>query len=196
VKAVLFDMDGVLVLSEASWFAAMNEIAQQLGFPPITREVFDRGWGQGVKADADEHYGGIAEEQLERLYAEAVPRHLHYLTVPRPTILDEVRALGLRVAVVTNTPQPLADQSLELAGLHAEVVCAAGEAAAKPAPDLIHLALRRLGLSTDEVVFVGDSASDTGATAAAGVRLIGLGQPGWKRIESLDELVPLLRQGE
>ena len=45
MKAVLFDMDGVLVLSEDSWFEAMNEIAQRLGCPPITRAVFDRGWG-------------------------------------------------------------------------------------------------------------------------------------------------------
>lgn len=194
MKAVLFDMDGVLVHSEDAWFAAMNEVAAELGFPAITRASFDRGWGQGVQEDADEHYGGMDIDELEAHYTEAVPRHLHRLTVPRPTILDEVRALGLRVAVVTNTPQPLADQSLSLAGLTAEVVCAAGEAAAKPAPDLIHLALSRLGLCADEVVFVGDSASDAGATESAGVRLIGLGQPGWRRIEDLDELVPLLRQ--
>lgn len=194
LRGVLFDMDGVLIHSEEAWFVAMNEVAEQLGCGPIAREDFDRGWGQGVVEDAEDHYGGVDPKRLEQLYNQAVPRHLHHLEVPRPSILDEVRALGLRVGVVTNTPQPLADQSLELAGLSAEVVCAAGEAPAKPHPGLIELALQRLGLSRDEVVLVGDSASDAGAAEAAGVRLVGLKRPGWRSIEKLEELFPTLER--
>ncbi len=193
LRGVLFDMDGVLVHSEEAWFVAMNEVAEELGCAPIAREDFDRGWGQGVAEDAEEHYGGIDPSRLEQLYTVAVARHLHHLEVPRPSILDEVRALGLRVGVVTNTPQPLADQSLELAGLSAEVVCAAGEAPAKPHPGLVELALRRLGLSSEQVVLVGDSASDAGAAEAAGVRLVGLRRPGWRSIEDLEELLTTLK---
>ena len=136
LRGVLFDMDGVLVHSEEAWFVAMNEVAEELGCAPIAREDFDRGWGQGVAEDAEEHYGGIDPSRLEQLYTVAVARHLHHLEVPRPSILDEVRALGLRVGVVTNTPQPLADQSLELAGLSAEVVCAARAGLAATGPVL------------------------------------------------------------
>ncbi len=191
MRAVLFDMDGVLIHSEEAWFAAMNEVAVQVGSPLIPREVFDACWGQGVEEDARDHYGGLDPAHLELLYAETVPRHLHHLTVPHPLILDQVRSLGLRVAVVTNTPQPLADLSLSLAGLRAEVVCAAGDAPAKPDPGLLRLAMRRLELRPDQVVMVGDSPSDAGAAQAAGVRLIGVGQPGWRSIPDVGHLLGL-----
>ena len=191
MKGVLFDMDGVLIHSEQAWFDAMNEVAVELGCPPITREVFDACWGQGVEQDAVDHYGGADPAQIEALYARTVPRHLHRLTVPCPTVLDDVRALGLRVAVVTNTPQPLADQSLRIAGLRAQVVCAAGDAPAKPHPGLLQLAMRRLDLGPNEVVMVGDSASDAGAARAAGVRLIGVGVPGWRSVRHVGELLAL-----
>lgn len=188
MRGVLFDMDGVLIHSEEAWFDAMNEVAERLGVPAITRQAFDEGWGAGVPEDAERHYGGVDPDRLEALYTETVPRHLHRLVVVWPEVFEVMDGLGLRVAVVTNTPQPLADQSLSMAGLSPGVVCAAGDAEPKPAPDLILLALRRLGLRPDEVVMVGDSAFDARAAAAAGVRLVGVGQPGWRRVESIREL--------
>src|SRR5260221_13851702 len=40
MRAVLFDMDGVLVFSEDAWFAVYNETLVRFGHAPIPRDAF------------------------------------------------------------------------------------------------------------------------------------------------------------
>jgi HAD superfamily hydrolase (TIGR01509 family) len=109
-------------------------------------------------------------------------------------VLDALGRRGILRAVVTNTPADLARRVLADKGFatRLEVVAAAGEAAEKPAPDLVRLALARLGVAPAEAIFVGDSDSDLRAARAAGVRMIGLGHEGDARIGALADLLPLV----
>ena len=59
---------------------------------------------------------------------------------------------------------------------------------AKPAPDLVLLACRELGVAPAEAVLVGDSRYDREAARAAGAGFVGLGIDGDTRIERLGEL--------
>ena len=52
-RAVLFDMDGVLVFSEEAWFAVYNDTLGFFDYSPISRDVFDAIYGNGTKADRD-----------------------------------------------------------------------------------------------------------------------------------------------
>ncbi|HLG63493.1 MAG TPA: HAD-IA family hydrolase [Ktedonosporobacter sp.] len=49
----------------------------------------------------------------------------------------------------------------------------------KPAPDVMAIALRRLGVAPDEVVMVGDMAFDIESAAQAGVKTIAFRCGGW-----------------
>jgi phosphoglycolate phosphatase/AHBA synthesis associated protein len=62
---------------------------------------------------------------------------------------------------------------------------------AKPAPDLVRLALAEVGVSAGEAWLVGDSRYDREAARAAGVRFVGLGIDGDARIEALADLLGL-----
>ena len=106
-------------------------------------------------------------------------------------VLDALAAQGIARAVVTNTPTALATKMLAHFGLleRVQLLVGGGDAAEKPAPDLIHLALARLGLDPSQVLYVGDSWADGAATRAAGIFMLGLGtDEGDRRIEALAEV--------
>ena len=39
-RAILFDLDGVLVESYAVWYHLLNQTARELGYPEISRELY------------------------------------------------------------------------------------------------------------------------------------------------------------
>ncbi len=194
-RGVLFDMDGVLLHSYEAWYAVIEAAARHLGYPPIGRERFAAGWGQGIEADAQTWFPRQTATELEALYATLFPRHLHGV-VAEPDAADVLEALNMPVVVVTNTPTNLAAAMLEAAGLPAlPMVTSAEVQRSKPAPDMVLEACRRLGLDPVEVIMVGDSSYDEGAARAAGVAFAGVGglEGDWT-LRRLAELRPILRE--
>ena len=116
----------------------------------------------------------------DTLIAEADPGTptAHLRAVAMPGVLDAVRALAARVRVgaVTNTTvMREADvrsllAAAELDELLEVVVTSVDVGVAKPDPKPILEALRRLGVSPDRTLFVGDRPSDGEAAHAAGTR--------------------------
>ncbi len=195
VRAVLFDLDGVLIDSYHVWFRVMNGVAKSLGYPEITAEQFHPSWGQGIEADVESFFPRHGIPEIERCYDAEYPRHLDHLEVApdAAALLADLRGRGLRCAVVTNTPSPLARRILEHAGLEADDVVGGTDVPhPKPAPDMVELACARLGVAPGEALFVGDSRYDRAAARAAGVRFVGLGTEGDQRIDALGGLAELV----
>lgn len=197
MKAVLFDMDGVLVKSEEVWFLAVRDAGVRFRGRPVTREEFAPTFGQGTAADIPGFGFTCSVSELDAFYVEAFTAHLDAMWVNPEAlpVLDAVAAHGLRRALVTNTVGPLTTRILARAGLaqSLEVLATADRVPnAKPAPDLVHLALGELGIAPAEAVLVGDSRFDRQAAKAAGVRFFGLGLDGDVRLESLAALLPWL----
>ncbi len=195
-RAVLYDLDGVLIDSAEAWYLVIQRGRREAGLPPVDEVHFRRTFGQGVIADRDEFFPAWAPAQVEELYARAFPDELGAVRLldDAPAVLAEVRARGLRQAIVTNTPLGLARRVLAAKGLdrHLDALACAGEAAEKPAPDLVWLALRRLGVTREEVVYLGDTRTDEGAARAAGVRLLGMRMAGDLTLARLGELLELV----
>lgn len=179
--------------SAPAWFRVMQGAARELGRSELGFEQFRRSFGQGVEADCREFFPEWTAEQLQAFYEKAFAAELDAVEVmePAPRVLETVRNRGLWQAVVTNTPLALATQVLRRHGLEqlVDALACAGEAAEKPAPDLIWLALRRLGIRAEQALYVGDSETDRAAAQAAGIRLAGLGVAGDLTLQSLDELL-------
>jgi phosphoglycolate phosphatase/AHBA synthesis associated protein len=180
-RAVLFDMDGVLLDSREAWCGLVQAAGLALAGRAISRDEFDATWGQGVAADVERFFPGRTEEEVARFYLDHFVEHAASLRVDpesRP-LLEALRGRGLRVAVVTNTPGELARRTLAAAGLEPETVVGADEVArAKPAPDIVHEACSRLGVRPAEALVVGDSRYDREAAAAAGASFVGVGAAG------------------
>jgi HAD superfamily hydrolase (TIGR01509 family) len=194
VRAVLFDLDGVLVDSYEVWFHLVNHAARALGAAPVSRETFHACWGQGVVADVERLFPMTTVETLSRFYADHFADHLAHLRVDpdAPAVLAALARGGLVSAVVTNTPQPLAGRVVALAGVALPVVGGTDVARPKPAPDMLEEACRRLGVDVPAGVMVGDSRHDLAAARAAGVPCVGVRLDADARIERLGDLPALL----
>lgn len=198
-RALLFDLDGVLVRSEEAWFRIVEEAGRRYRGTPVAREEFAPTFGQGTAADIREFSLACTVAELDRFYVEIFPRFAPEVWVnpEAAPLLAALRSRGLKMALVTNTASPLARQIVRSAGIESFFdffACADLVACSKPAPDLPLLALRSLGVVASEAWLIGDSRFDREAARAAGVRFVGLGIDGDARIERLGDLVRRLDQ--
>lgn len=197
VRAVLFDMDGVLVFSEDAWFAVYNETLVHFGHDPVPRAEFDAIYGNGAAADRDAYMPERTVAEIEAAYARLFEEHLGEIrpNVEAKPVLEELRRRGIRAVVATNTTAPLARRVLDVHGLLSllDATASADEAGAgKPDPAVVRLAAQRVGVPLSDCLFVGDSRFDEEAAAAAPVRFVGLGHGRGERIERLEELLGLV----
>lgn len=173
-RAILFDMDGVLVDSVDSWLGVVNEVRVDFGFEPISQTQLMEIFGQGVEDDAKNLYPGHEPQVIRRAYDDAMPRFVDRVKAGPETreVLRGLEAAGIRRAVVTNTQHTLAGDMLRAAGLDGafDVVAAAGgKEREKPHPDMLDLVLKTLGVPADEALMIGDTSYDAEAATAAGV---------------------------
>ena len=191
-RAVLWDLDGVLVDSYDVWFHVLNHAARAFGAAPVSREVFASGWGQGIEKDVERFFPERTIPEVESFYHAHFMDHATHLRVDPHAreVLAAARAAGLGQALITNTPGPLAGSILASAGLELDTIVGGTDVArGKPAPDMVLEACRRLRVTPGEALVVGDSRYDREAAAAAKVRFVGLRIDGDRRIEALRELL-------
>lgn len=198
VDAVLFDMDGVLVFSENAWFAVYNDTLRHFGHDEISRADFDAIYGNGTEADRDTYMPERTVAEVDAAYVRFFGGRLDVIerNESARSVLEELRASGLRLSVATNTNNALANRILEVVGLRdlLDAVSGADEVpAGKPDPAVVVLAAEKVGTPLERCVFVGDSRYDAAAAASAPVRFVGHRFPARERIESLAELPALIR---
>jgi HAD superfamily hydrolase (TIGR01509 family) len=186
VRAVIFDMDGVLTDSE--WFIAE---AGRLMFKETHKvEVTHGDFKEFVGMGENRFLGGVAEQygiadfEIERdkkrtyeLYVELVKGKLK----PMPGAVEFVKACaerGLAIAVATSTDYIKMIANLRAIGLAEGVFGALVNGLdverRKPFPDLFLEAARRLGVEPRNCWVVEDSVSGVQAAKAAGMRCLGL----------------------
>ena len=183
-QAILFDLDGVLVLSEAIHDRAREAVLDHYGiFIPEDEQALFR--GQTTEAvfeqvSRDFARGRVsAEEMVElkrRLYYEQAERDL----APVPGALDFVRRLAeadVRLAVVTSATresQGFAFERFGLAPYFSAVVTADDVARGKPDPEPYRLGAERLGVAPSNCLVIEDAVSGIRAAKAAGCTAAGL----------------------
>ena len=184
-EAVLFDLDGTLIDSAPDIQAAVNELLALENLPPQPLEAVRRMIGNGVVklverafAAAGHSVLGSALDKRVEVMMGIYARHLVNLTIVLPGAVDVVSALAkarVKVAVVSNKPHPLTVEILGHYGFAPHLAAIQGADKAlktKPAPDMLLAALNVMGVKPSRALFVGDSATDSGAAAAAGMPVI------------------------
>jgi phosphoglycolate phosphatase-like HAD superfamily hydrolase len=112
----------------------------------------------------------------------------HYLPDLGPlpgarVLVDRIRSRGLScVAVTSATASDLVDllRVAAVADLMEMVVTADDADRSKPDPDLVEIALERLGIKAAEAVFIGDTPYDVAAARQAGVATVAFRSGGWR----------------
>ncbi len=181
VKAVLFDLDGTLVDTLQSLCNAVNEVLKENGLPVHPVSAYRQFVGNGARVLIERASGVDDSKEIDRLlsaFLEEYDRQLLEDVKEYPDVtatLDTLLSKGILLGVVTNKPHDQAKRLVEhLFGLR--ISCVFGGCSAypkKPDPESVCLAATSLGVSLDDVVFVGDSDVDVQTAHAAGLACIG-----------------------
>jgi pyrophosphatase PpaX len=179
-RVVLFDLDGTVIDSAGIILASMRHATREvLGLEFSDGRLMAAVGGPGLETQMRELGGDEQLDQLVRVYrAHNEPLHRGIELFPGMeellrTLRDEGRLLGLVSAKRRRTVE-LAFAATAIGPLF-DVVVGGDEARnQKPAPDLLLLALDRLGAQPAEAVYVGDSPFDVGAAKAGGLTAIGV----------------------
>lgn len=180
---VIFDMDGVLVLSEEAHWLSWREAAAKRGVT-LAYETFLSCFGR-VNADCvrimigedvtPEESARIAEEK------EAAMREIIRGRVPlAPSTGELLGALardGARLAVGSSAPPENVDLVLDGGGIRGHFAAAVDGSQVKrgkPAPDVFLLAASHLGLDPSCCAVIEDAPAGIRAAIAAGMTAIGL----------------------
>ena len=185
----------MLIDSYEVWFQLLNATSRAFGGIEISREVMRDGWGQGVTADVERFFPHKTVAETEAYYHAHFMEHARHLRIDPDAraVTTELRRRGFRQALITNTPSPLAREILRTAKLELDDVVGGTDVPnAKPAPDMLREACRRLGVASNQAIVVGDSRYDVEAARGAGVVCIGLRMDADARIEGLPELLDWL----
>jgi HAD superfamily hydrolase (TIGR01509 family) len=179
---VLFDVDGTLVDTSYLHVVAWWEALRQSGHD-VPMRLIHRGIGMGADKILDYLLGTDRDTSGDDTIATA---HTALWTPywerlkPLPGAADLLRACaarGLRIGLASSASKA------ELAALRRaidadDVVHTATDkddaGSSKPDPDVISVALERLGLTAERVVYVGDSVWDVEAASKLGIPCIGL----------------------
>lgn len=176
-RAVIFDMDGLMLDSERAITRCLAQAADEVG-AAIEPEYWLRMVGKGdaaCRAMLGERIGDAqAEALLARCHAlyEAVVEAGVPLRPGIEALLDLLVAHAIPRAVATSTRRPLALRKLQAAGLLArfDVVCTSSDVAhPKPAPDIYLLAAARLEVAPAQCLVLEDSPTGVRAALAAGM---------------------------
>jgi HAD superfamily hydrolase (TIGR01509 family) len=182
LRGVIFDMDGVLVLSEPFIAEASIRMFAEKGYT-VGRDEFRPFIGMGE----DRFIGGVAEARgipldpardkahTYAIYLDLIKGHLKALPGVREFVAT-CRAHGLSLAVASSADAIKVKGNLGEIGLPPstfDVLVNGSEVAKKkPAPDIFLEACRRLGLEPSACLIVEDALSGVAAAKAAGCRCL------------------------
>lgn len=183
LRAILFDLDGVLIDSVTSITTSMNAALAAMGRAPKPRAELRRYVGPQIEGTAATLLGTDDPGQVARwvaAYRAHYDVHCVEQTTPAPGLLEVLAALAPRVplAVATSKPEVYAERLLAAFGARAAFRALCGRSLAlnhETKAQVIGRALKALGLPPGpEVVMVGDREHDVRGASAHGLPTVGV----------------------
>ena len=183
IKAVLFDMDGVLVEAKEWHYEALNRALDLFGMAisrvdhettfdglPTSRKLEMLSVERGLPRELH----GFLNEMKQRYTTEMV----HTLCKPRFTqerALSTLKSMGYKMSVCSNSIRSTVQLMMDKASLSQYLdVMVSNEDVAKPKPDpeMYRKAMAHFGLSPDECLIVEDNENGIKAAKASGGHLL------------------------
>jgi len=184
IRAVIFDMDGVLTDSEPLINAAAIAMFSEMGL-----DVQPEDFIPFVGAGEERYVGGVAEKyhfpldaasgkrRTYEIYFELVPTQLEAFPGVHE-LVNACREAHLRVAVASSADRVKVALNLRKIGLPIEswdaVVTGELVEHKKPEPDIFLLAAQTLGVTPAECVVLEDAVNGIQAAKVAGMRCVGV----------------------
>ena len=182
IQAVLFDLDGTLIDSAPDLGAAVDKMRVDRGMPSLPLLHYRPMAGAGARGMialafgfTPEHpeYDAMKEEFFRNYEACMTKRTFAFEGVVQ--MIDALVAAPLPWGVVTNKSKRFAEpltQAMPLFKTAAVVISGDTTPYAKPHPEHLFEAARRLGIDPTACVYVGDDERDIVAGHAAGMKTV------------------------
>ena len=182
IKAVIFDMDGLMIDSERVTFEGYQHILSKKG-KTITEDFYITLLGKPIKGIFQRFYNvygndfpiesvitDVHQYMAERFETEGVP-----LKTGLVELLKYCREKGYRTIVATSSNRNRVDTILKSADIEQyfdDSICGDEVTKGKPDPEVFLKSCMKLGVNTDEAVVLEDSEAGIQASYAAGIKVI------------------------
>ncbi|MDY4541198.1 MAG: HAD-IA family hydrolase [Candidatus Ventricola sp.] len=178
IKAVIWDLDGTLLNTLDDLAASVNAALAMNGMPLRSTEEVRAFVGNGIRnlmiravpgGEANPAFDKALEDFIRHYGAHSRDRTRPYDGILE--MLDRLSAAGVKHAIVSNKID-FAVKALSRAYFGERMCAAIGDdpsRARKPAPDSVLAAMREMGVTAQETVYVGDSDVDVLTARNAGV---------------------------
>ncbi len=180
IRAVIFDVDGVLIDSFAANLKFYQDLVRYAGYPPPTREEFGNFFHLTLRDAVRAMTGLTDEEEIQKVCMagrkRVVPYPISLLKYP-DGMREVIQGLsrGYLLGIATSRGRVAVYEAPELAKLapYFRVVVAYEDTEShKPDPAPLLFAAEKLGVKPEECVYVGDVKNDILAARAAGMKVI------------------------
>lgn len=179
-RALLFDMDGVVIDTESAVTVFWERLAARHGVT-LTPEDFDSTiYGRPLGRTLDALFPHLTSDERAAVSAEALDYETNQTYIAMPGVIDLLRALkanDIPAALVTSGERfKVAEvfRQLEIGDLFSAVVTAEDIPVGKPHPACYQLGAKRLNVPAARCVSFEDSISGVQAAIAAGTHCIGV----------------------
>lgn len=203
IKAVVFDMDGVLIDAREWHYLALNQVLQPLGIAISENDHLEKydGLSTKVKLQMLSSDLGLPVELhaiINKVKQDRTLRLANQFCYPNfrhQILLSRLRAENVKIGLVTNSIRQTTMFMLERANVlnFLEVVVTNEDVKnAKPDPEGYLLCCEKLQLKPEQVLVVEDGSYGIEAAKRAGCKVLKVDSPDDVSLELLSELVPQL----
>jgi len=183
IRAVIFDMDGVIVDSESRHASAFFQVVEEIGYGSNHGIVFADYVG---RTDRDVWEDFLARHrpphQLDELLERKHAKMLEFLRRDQPLFpgmyeLVEQLSASYQLGLASGSERPLVEAVLDLRTLRrffSVTISGSDIHRGKPAPDIFLRAAKELGVAPEHCVVIEDSKPGVAAGLAAGMTVIAI----------------------
>lgn len=197
LKAILFDLDGVIIDSFNAWFKIFNKTRKHYKLTEVSEQEFEKKiWGTCFENSTKKYFKGIELEEITKFYFSRIEEFKSNTKLNENVkeTLEKIKQKGIKTAIVSNTNQKSVSEILKhhkLSRFFDTILGGDSVEHGKPAPDSLLEACKQLGVKTSESIMVGDTFNDKGAAKNANVFFIGYNIDGDFKISDFKDLLGL-----
>jgi beta-phosphoglucomutase len=203
IKAIVFDMDGVLIDAREWHYEALNRALAIIGFEisrvdhltnfdglPTRRKL-------EILSETDSLPFGLHEfiNKLKQLYTMEIVATRCKPNFAHEYALSRLKSRGLKVGVASNSIRRTVAEMMEKAQLNSYIdIMLSNEDVEKPKPaaDIYLTAMRELGVTPKQTLVVEDNELGIRAAQAAGAHVLQVGDPSEVTLDRIDARIAQL----
>jgi HAD superfamily hydrolase (TIGR01509 family) len=183
IKAIIFDMDGVLVEAKDWHYKALNRALELFGYQisrydhlttydglPTSKKLEMLSLESGLPKELHQFINEMKQiYTMEIVYAECKPRFVHEYA------LSKLKTKGFKLAVASNSIRNTVEVMMEKSKLiHYldQIISASDVRKPKPDPEIYLTTMTKLGLAPQECLIIEDNENGIKAARASGAHVL------------------------